>query len=125
MLKTNPIRKTKKLETLFRRYEVDLRETDSTVVHAVTGSKTELDPMAFAVFETAIKAIYLADALHQRSESSDRWYGRIAYYNDFLLPDPDSVPWTKSALRCKQATKDYYYCVSVLSKAGLYYALLD
>lgn len=125
MLKTKPIRKTKKLESLFRRYEVDLRESNSTVVHEVYGTKTGLDPIGFAVYETAIKAVYLANVLHQRNASSERWYGRIADNSGFLLPDPESVPLNKATLRCKQATEDYYYCVSILSKAGLYYALLD
>ena len=53
-----PIKLTKKLAALFRRYDTDMRKNDSVVEHETTKKQTTVPPVAFAVFETAVKAVY-------------------------------------------------------------------
>lgn len=124
------IRLTKKLETVFRRYDVELRKQNSTVVHAVTGETTDCDPLLFAVYEAAVKSEYLSNALHpmwpEACEAGfDRHYQSLAHANGFFLPDPSEVPEKDREKRGMQGAADHYYCVSLISGEGLYYALLD
>lgn len=130
MAEHTQIRKTKKLETIFRRYNVGLRKRNSTVVHVTTGETTDCDPLVFAVYEAAIKSVYLSNALHPLwatccAAGHDRHYRRIARQDGFDLPDPSEVQEKNREKRGKQGAADYGYCVSLISKAGLYYALLD
>jgi hypothetical protein len=118
------IRLTKKLERALRRYSVSMREENTIVEHATYGRETDCDPITFAVFEGAIKSIYLANA-PQRSEASERYHHWLAHRNGFRLPDPSSIPVGKRGAGRLRATEDYYFFASVLRKAGLYYALLD
>ena len=125
-----PIRPTKKLDALFRRYEVQLRTDTTTVVHAVTRETADCDPLTFAVYEVAIKSVYLSNALHPMwpemcEAGHDRHYRSIAETDGFELPDPAQVPEKHREERGKQAATDYHYCVSLIAEAGLYFALLD
>ena len=55
----------------------------------------------------------------------DRHYRSIARTDGFDLPDPSPVPEKHREKRGTRAATDYYYCVSLISKAGLYFELLD
>ena len=130
MTECKQIRQTKKLETIFRRYDVELRKQNSTVVHALAGEKTDCDPLLFAVYEAAIKSSYLSYALQpswpeRRKTGHDRHYLKIAQEDGFDLPDPSEVPEKNRERRGDQGAVDYRYCVSLIARAGLYYALLD
>lgn len=125
MNEVKSIRLTKKLERALRRYSVSMRDENTIVEHAAYGRKTECDPITFAVFEGAIKAIYLVNALHCRDEEAERYYHWLAHRNGFELPDPWSISIKKPDAGRLRATEDYYFFVSVLRNAGLYYALLD
>lgn len=125
-----PIRHTKRLDALLRRYCVHLREGCSTVSHATTGQVTLCDPLTFAVFEAAITSVYLSNALGPMwamacESGHDRFYQMLAHRNGFELPDPTEVPESGRERRQQQATEDYHYCMSLIAKAGLYHALLD
>lgn len=125
MNQVKSIRLTKKLERALRRYFVSMRDENTIVEHATYGRETDCDPITFAVFEGAIKSVYLANALHCRSKASERYYHWLAHRNGFELPNPSSLPIKKRDAGRLRATEDYYFFVSVLRKAGLYYALLD
>jgi len=130
MTKAKPIRQTKKLDALLRRYDVQLRTGTTTVVHPVTGETAHCDPLTFAVYESAIKSVFLSNALHPMWEElceagHDRHYLSIANTDGFDLPDPSQVPEKYREKRGKRAAMDYRYCVSLIAKAGLYFALLD
>lgn len=130
MFDTQQIRHTKKLNKLLERYDVCLRRHNTPVVHVVTGRTTDCDPLTFAVFEAAIKSVYLSNALHPDwakccKAGHHRHYLALARRNQFQLPDPTNVRLQDRDDTMRQAAVDYHYCVSLISKAGLYFALLD
>lgn len=120
-----PIKLTKKLADLFRCYDTEIRKTDSVVEHQTTGEKTTVSPVAFAVFETAMKAVYASncsapDEWREMFVESGHagWYQHLANVNDFDLP-------TEGWQTAEKYAQDYGYCVRLLQNAGLYYSLLD
>lgn len=125
-----PIRKTKQLDKMLRRYDVTLRPQESVVRHVLTGKTTICDPLTFAVFEAAIKAIYLSNSLHPMwpelcEAGHNRHYQTIARLHGFDLPNAARVPKQHWQREGEQAAKDYHYCVSLIGRAGLYHRLLD
>mgnify|MGYP006966977985 CR=1 FL=1 len=130
MTERKQLRQTKRLEAILRRCDVQLRKKTSTVFHAGNGEMTDCDPLLFAVYEAAIKSAYLSSALHpswpKRCKAGhDRHYLKIAQDDGFDLPDPSEVPEKNRERRGEQGAADYRYCVSLIARAGLYYALLD
>jgi len=130
MSERKEIRHTKKLETIFRRYDVQLRKKTSTVFHAGNGEMTDCDPLLFAVYEAAIKTSYLSYALRPSyprccQGGHDRHYLKIAQNDGFDLPDPSEVLEKNRERRGEQGAADYRYCLSLIANAGLYRALLD
>ena len=119
---------TKKLETLFKRYEVELRSEPTSVTHKMTGVKTACDPVIFAVFETLVKAEFatlrsgrrMREPLQQHGGRS--WLDQIAVENDFNIHTEVSRTDSRTADQCQE---DKRHCVQVITDAGLYHALLD
>jgi hypothetical protein len=121
---------TKKLEVILKRWNTKIRREPSVVVHATSGRRTTVEPLAFAVYETAIKAVF---ALNQSMPPQEfvnvtweenlaqerRWYGMIAAKDGFVLPEitPATDPDTCYA--------DWTYCRQLILREGLYYELLD
>ena len=88
---------TKRLTNSLDCYSVKQRKSNSPAKHVMTGKVTDCDPLTFAVYEAAIKSIYLSWALH---DSKREKIGR-------------------------RAAADHLYFVSLISKAGLFHSLID
>lgn len=121
---------TKRLQTVLDRYNVKLRVGHSQVRHMTTGKVTDCEPLAFAVFDAAIKAVYLSNALHPDwpkmcEAGHGRHYQAIAVSNGFPLPDPSGVSDNNRETIGRRAARDYQYCASLNADAGLYFDLLD
>src|SRR4051812_34374000 len=99
---------TKKLEGLFDRYQVKLRKGNSKVTHALYGSTVEINPVQFAVFETAIKALAVSWELSNWPQSDIekfmQWQLSIAQRNGIELCG------FSGKLTSEQAADDYRYC---------------
>jgi hypothetical protein len=137
----------KKYLPMFARYNVILRQTNATVYHPYRGS-IEVNPLQFALFETAIKAI---DA-HYQALIRTRFVpqSRANTVNIVVSPDGASTPgsdadWLASYEKARRwhreiaerhsfaleelnlapeaAYADYGYCCKELGQ--LYYDLLD
>lgn len=126
--KPKAVKLTKKLHALFRRWNTPIRKAASTVTHVLTKRRTEVDPVTFAAFETAIKAVYASNmaAKSMRDQGFDDYlqqleshYSYIAELHGFSLPAVDDK--TDS----RKCADDYHYCCDLITKAGLYMQLLD
>jgi hypothetical protein len=111
---------TKKLAAIFKKYKVALRDHDSEVYHPVYRTTTQIDPLQFAAYETAIKAQYVAWKSHPATQNHTDGFKRIAFKDGFVLPSGDFTQADGI-----QASKDLGYCTHLIGKDGLYYALLD
>jgi hypothetical protein len=131
-----PITLTKKLKGLMKRYGVKLRESPSQVTHLTYQRTKEVDPVAFAVFETAIKANTLAWMLWHTDSPDDRLQivanTRAIYANcsppiagHEHLPIITEEMENNSVKLVQQHSDVYHYCAKILVDAGLYYDLLD
>ncbi|MBT4725697.1 MAG: hypothetical protein HOB29_12065 [Planctomycetaceae bacterium] len=121
---------TKRLTNSLDCYSVKQRKSNSPAKHVMTGKVTDCDPLTFAVYEAAIKSIYLSWALHpiwpEMCElGHDRHYQAIAAVNGFKLPDADVVDDSKREKIGRRAAADHLYFVSLISKAGLFHSLID
>jgi hypothetical protein len=121
---------TKRLEAVLKRWNTGIRQTPSVVVHATCGRRTTVDPLTFAVYETAIKAIYALNQSMPSQEFSNmtweehllverRWYGMIAVKDGF------DVPEVTSATDPETCYSDWIFCRQLILREGLYYELLD
>lgn len=120
------MKQTKKLQKIFDRYNVGLRDENTIVTHQTYGRKTELNPLQFAVYETAIKSVYIANQTVHFDVKRLFWFQRICDDSDINLPYIEEVTdLDKAKAEAQQAASDYHYCVHLLSRAGLYYQLLD
>lgn len=141
-------RMKKKYQQLFARYNVHLRQANSKVYHPAYHTWTEVTPLQFALYETAIKAI---DA-HYQALIRIRYVpqGAKNVVNIVISPKGSSTPasdaeWLASYERARQwhaeiakqdnfeleevkvspdvAYADYRYCCRELGP--LYHDLLD
>ena len=119
------------IETVHKRWKTKLSKAPETVVHEMTGKVTEVSPEHFALYESALKAIYahwfVGHNLNGRYADTPGIMGyhqHIAGKNEIDLPYLSHAK-CKSQEFCDQAAKDYHFCAAKLREAGLYYALLD
>lgn len=113
---------TKKLDALLAKWKTARRETPSVVRHATNGIETQVDPLQFAVYETAIKAVYSSWQLSGMMTAVMRqWYQSLARKDGITLPGRDDL----GRISSQDAASDYRYCVKLLSDDGLYRELLD
>lgn len=126
----------KRYQQLFARYHVRLRQANSKVYHCLRPRATEVTPLQFALFETAVKAIdahyqalirmrYVPNMGSSTPDSADEWvasyestrelHGNIARRNGFTLENSQVSP--------EVAHANYLYCCRELG--DLYYDLLD
>jgi hypothetical protein len=137
MLKEKAIKLTKKLEAMLRRYEVTLRDKNSVVHHPVYGTNTEVSPLAFAVYEAAIKSLHLHwwntsppperpgfAQLHVGASCFDEFKTQaLAHHKQ--IAQRDNFDLIERDMDAQQTRADYHECCHILAKAGLYYDLLD
>ena len=92
------------------------------------GTTTEVTPLQFAVYETALKAIYahwfvglmLRPDLREAMECY-HYHHHIGSRNKIAMPCIKDEECTQEF--CNAAAEDYHYCSKLLG--GLYYDLLD
>jgi hypothetical protein len=121
---------TRKLQSVLNRWNTAIRPQPSVVVHEVYGVNTTVEPLIFAVYETAIKAIYALEQTEppykitnrtwgRHLAESKQWYERIASKDGFELPE------ITADIQPKQCYSDWIYCRNLIIRKGLYYRLLD
>ena len=121
----------KAFHQIMDRLGVKLRSEPITVTHKAYGTQTLCSPSVYAAYEVAIKANFISQMLMLNQIGAFKEMpGCIQYYQS-LLTDEDTLPfvtdemaadWKKYGL---QADDDYVAAVRILSRAGLYYDLLD
>lgn len=121
----------KSFQKIMTRLGVKLRPDPITVTHKAYRTRTLCSPSVYAVYEVAVKANFISQMLmlHQ-SGALKEMMGCVQYYQS-LLTDGDTLPLVTDDMSadCKkhglQADDDYVAAVRILSRAGLYYDLLD
>lgn len=121
----------KSFQKIMTRLGVKLRSKPVTVTHMVNGTQTLCSPSVYAVYEVAAKANFISQflRLHQKGAYNEM-LGCMQYYQSLLTAD-DQLPHVtdEMAADCQkhvlQADNDYVAAVRILSRAGLYYDLLD
>jgi hypothetical protein len=116
-----PIKRTKRLEALLKKYRVTLRTSNSVVEHQTYRTKTTVPPLEFAVFEAAVKAVDASWVAAQFGGHDRQWNQHLAAINGFDLLD-EITPGFEAT---RDYAKDYHYFCKLLKEAGLYYDLLD
>jgi hypothetical protein len=119
------------VEGVHNRWKTKFRKAAETVVHQMTGQVTEVSPQHFALYETALKAIYAHwfVGAHLNGRYGDMpgimdYHQRIAGKNEIDLPYLSNAKCNSQEF-CDQAARDYHFCAARLREANLYYALLD
>lgn len=125
------VKLSKAFQKVMTRLGVKLRSEPITVTHKVYGTETLCSPSVYAVYEVAAKANFISQflRLHQKGAYNEM-LGCMQYYQSLLTTD-DELPHVtdEMAADCQkyglQADNDYVAAVRILSRAGLYYDLLD
>lgn len=112
------------------RYKVTLRTKNQTVRHQAYGTETEVSPEQFAVYEAALKAMYIHQFVtYCVLQEWRRGAGTVAYFGRMMGENDIVQPWIKddeiTEATARQASKDYIACQRWIEEAGLYYELLD
>jgi hypothetical protein len=121
---------SKKLQGVLHRWNTTIRPQPSVVVHEVYAISTTVEPLMFAVYETAIKAIYALKQTEPPYELTDKtwethlaeskqWYERIASQDGFELPE------ITADIDRKKCYTDWILCRNLIIRNGLYDRLLD
>ena len=121
----------KSFHKIMQRLGVNLRPEPITVTHRAYGTHTLCSPSVYAAYEVAIKANFISQflMLHQNGAYKET-FGCMQYYRSLLTAD-DELPFVteEMAADCQKhglkADNDYVAAVRILSRAGLYYDLLD
>jgi hypothetical protein len=130
---------TKRLQLILDKWKTRIREKAEIVEHETYGGKTIVDPLPFAVYETALKATYVNwQIYHKERENWSEFMGCQVYHQIIGDRNNISLPWIEDDWGHAEglaAEQDYRYCCSLLAKeegedekgepTNLYYALLD
>ena len=121
----------KSFHKIMTRLGVKLRPEPITVTHRVNGSQTLCSPSVYAVYEVAVKANYISQILRRhQTEAYNELLKCTQRYQSFLTAD-DELPHVTDEMAADshkyglRADNDYVAAVRILSRAGLYYDLLD
>ena len=122
---------TKKMEDLFKKWKTVIRTNSQSVTHLTYKTTRVVDLVAFAVYETALKANYAHQfaGMALNKYRADQLMGMMAHFQEMADPNDICLPWiddkdiTQDYIN--QTAQDYDYCAAWLSKAGLYFDLLD
>ena len=128
------------MKQLFKDYGVKVRKENQTVQHNAYGFNTVLNPEQFAVYEVALKAMYIhlqynysSQKMFQRFFETQLYYQHLCDRNEIELP---WIPEKPKMDKAEKGIKDYYDACEWLRKQNgtdsethetrnLYYALLD
>lgn len=121
----------KSFQKIMTRLGVKLRSEPITVTHKAYGTQTLCSPSVYAAFEVAVKANFISQMLMlNQNRAYSGMLGCMQYFHSLLTED-DELPFVtdEMAADCQkyglQADNDYLAAVRILSRAGLYYDLLD
>lgn len=121
----------KAFQKIMTRLGVKLRPEPITVTHKMYGKQTLCSPSVYAAFEVAVKANFISQMLMlNQNRAYSGMLGCMQYFQSLLTED-DELPFVtdEMAADCQkyglQADNDYLAAVRILSRAGLYYDLLD
>ena len=121
----------KSFHKIMNRLGVKLRSEPITVTHRVYGTHTLCSPSVYAVYEVAVKVNFISQFLRfQQKGAYNEMLGCMQYYQS-LLTDDDALPNVTDEMAADSqkcglgADNDYVAAVRILSRAGLYYDLLD
>lgn len=121
----------KTFQKIMTRLGVKLRPAPITVTHKTYGTQTVCSPSVYAVYEVAVKSNFISQMLMWIHNGASKEMPGCMQYFQSLLTDDDTLPFVtdQMAADCKkhglQADDDYVAAVRILSRAGLYYDLLD
>lgn len=125
------IKVPKTFHKIMDRLGVKLRPEPITVTHKHYGTQTVCSPSVYAAYEVAVKANFISQMLMlNQKRAYNEMLGCMQYFYG-LLTDDDELPFVtdEMAADCQkhglQADNDYVAAVRLLSRAGLYYDLLD
>lgn len=131
---------SKRIERIFDLYGVVWRAAPQAVRHQTYGFTTVVDPDGFAVFEAALKSVYISNVvwfkvqgLRREFMNSHAYYGHLFRKNGIDIP---GIAEDWGAEETRRAAEDYHYCAAELGRRtgqdqssgearDLYYALLD
>ena len=128
------------VKELFKVYKVKLRKENQTVRHQAYGFETVITPEQFAIYEIALKAMYIhLQYNHSQRKMYQQFFGTQIYYQSLCDPHDIELPYIPEKLKMEKAERgiqDYYKAVAYLKKENgtdakthetrnLYYALLD
>lgn len=121
----------KSFQKIMSRLGVTLRPEPITVTHKNYGTQTVCSPSVYAAYEVAVKANFISQMLMlNQKRAYNEMLGCMQYFQSLLTED-DALPFVtdEMATDCQkhglQADNDYVAAVRILSRAGLYYDLLD
>lgn len=120
-LKVFAMKLTKKMQQTFERYQIALRDSNTTVTHQVTGEITDCPPIVFALFELVVKCQYVGGSLCPDPQIADFFMSGsqiLAARNGITLVAIDTVT-------AKQVQSDNLWAVGKVREAGYYFQLLD
>lgn len=121
---------TDDFKRIMRKYGVKLRPDPITVTHKTYGKQTVCSPSVYAVYETAINAVYTANFIWQVSQGDIMGSIGCMNYHEDLIVDGRLCHVPSKTERDPEkyggeATNDYHVCCQLLIDADLYFDLLD
>jgi hypothetical protein len=128
------------LDDILKRYKITKRANEQIVIHHTYGFRTVLTPEQFAVYEAALRAVYISWIVYFKVRNDwSSFMGCLQYHRTVADPNDISLPhiaesWGED--KAKEASADYKYCAHLLTQMvgrdadnggerGLYYATLD
>jgi hypothetical protein len=128
------------MQQILQRYKVKVRKNPETVEHQTYGFRTVVDPESFAIYEAALKAVYISNMVFLKVQGQWREFMACqAYHGELFGKNDIPLPWIAEGwgeAKGKEAADDYRYCAAELSERtgkdaetgqarNLYYSLLD
>jgi len=131
---------TERMQQILKRYKVKVRANPETVQHQTYRFNTVVDAESFAIYEAALKAVYISNMVFLKVQGQWREFMACqAYHGEIFGRNDIRVPWIAEGWgeeKGKEAADDYRHCSAELSERtgkdaetgkerNLYYALLD
>src|SRR5690606_37842463 len=113
-------------------YNVVIRDDSTAVTNEHNNTTVDLSPISFAIYEIAIKSIYVATFISFSRENENdlnELAGVCGWYTAIATASGIDLPWiTDEQVETGDIDshrESYDWCVDRLAGLGLYYDLLD
>lgn len=113
--------KTTRLSEIVKRYKVKLRAGQHIVHHLTYGWQTKLTADQFAIFEAALKSVYICNQVHNKNDGDIHQFVNYMNYMDVIFDKHNlgvapyiDDKWDRK--KEKQAHDDYHYCAYLLGQ---------